>query len=118
MSLLETDFESVIFDSLRTDPLYVGFDDRDGGYTKEAYSRELHCDLKLLARYIEKTQPITWNKLQKQYPGNEAAAVAVEINKLRPKRGLLELLRNGFSLERFHRSRDPNQRLAALNDRG
>jgi hypothetical protein len=29
---------------------------------------------------------------------SEASAVAAEINKLRPKRGLLELLRNGFSL--------------------
>ena len=92
MSLLEKDFETVIFDSLRGSPLYVGFDDRDGSYTKGAYSKELHCDLKLLASYIEKTQPIAWKKLQKQYPGHEAAAVAAEINKLRPKRGLLELL--------------------------
>lgn len=98
MSLFEKDFEAVIFDSLRASPLYVGFDDTDSGYTKEVYSTEFHCDLKLLAGYIEKTQPIAWNKLQKQYPGNEAAAVAAEINKLRPKRGLLELLRNGFSL--------------------
>ena len=75
-----------------------GYDDKDGNYTKGDYSRELHCDLKLLASYIEKTQPIAWKKLQKQYPGLEAAAVAAEINKLRPKRGLLELLRNGFSL--------------------
>ena len=98
MSLLEKDFESVIYDSLRGSPLYVGFDDTDGSYTKGDYSKDLHCDLKLLASYIEKTQPGAWKKLQKQYPGNEAAAVAAEINKLRPKRGLLELLRNGFSL--------------------
>jgi len=76
----------------------VGFDDKDCSYTKEPYSRDLHCDLKMVAGYIEQTQPIAWKKLQKQYPGNEAAAVAAEINKLRPKRGLLELLRNGFSL--------------------
>ena len=98
MSLLEKDFESVIFDSLRGSPPYTGFDDTDGSYTKGDYSRKLHCDLKLLASYIEKTQPGAWKKLQNQYPGNEAAAVAAEINKLRPKRGLLELLRNGFSL--------------------
>ena len=98
MSLLEKDFEDVIFDSLRTDPLYVGIDDKDGSYTNGDYSRELHADLKLLARYIEQTQPTAWKKLQKQYPGHEAAAVAAEVNKLRPKRGLLELLRNGFSL--------------------
>jgi type I restriction enzyme R subunit len=98
MNLLETDFESVIFDSLSSSPLYVGFDDRDGSYTKGEYSKELHCDLTLLASYIEKTQPVTWKKLQKQYPNNEAAAVAAEIGKLRPKRGFLELLRNGFSL--------------------
>jgi type I restriction enzyme R subunit len=98
MSLLEKDFESVIFDSLRASPLYVDFDDKDSSYTKSGYSKEFYCDLKLLAGYIEITQPIAWKKLQKQYLGKEAASVAAEINKLRPKRGLLELLRNGFSL--------------------
>src|ERR1017187_6846689 len=98
MSLLEKDFEAVIFDSIRTSSLYVEFDDTDGSYSKGAYSREYHCDLKLLASYIQKTQPIAWRKVQAQYPGHEAAAVAAEIKKLRPKRGLLELLRNGFSL--------------------
>ena len=98
MSLLEKDFEAVIFDSLRADPLYVGVDDTNGGYTSGDYSKELHADLTLLAAYIKLTQPVAWKKLQKQYPGHEAAAVASEINKLRPKRGLLELLRNGFSL--------------------
>src|ERR1051326_2343922 len=98
MSVLEKDFEDVIFDSLRASPLYVGIDDKNGNYTKNAYSREFHCDLTLLTGYIEKTQPIAWKRLQKQYPGNEGAAGAAEINKLRPKRGLLELLRNGFSL--------------------
>lgn len=98
MSLLEKDFEEVIFNALRADPLYVGYDDKDGCYTNGDYSREFHADLKLLAHYIELTQPTAWKKLQKQYPGQEAAAVAAEINKLRVKRGLLELLRNGFSL--------------------
>ena len=76
MSLFEKDFETVIFDSLRVSPLYVGFDDRDGSYTKVTYSKEFHCDLRLLADYLEKTQPLTWTKLQKQYAGFEAAAVA------------------------------------------
>src|ERR1035437_739370 len=98
MSLLEKDFESVIFDSLRASPLYLGFDDTDASYTRGAYSKEYHCDLNLLANYIEKAQFVAWKRLQKQYPGHEAAAVAAEINKLRPKRGLLELLRNGFAL--------------------
>ncbi len=98
MSLQEKDFEQVIFDALCASPLYVGFDDRDGSYTRGDYSKELHADLTLLAAYIAQTQPSTWAKLQKQYAGHEAAAVASEINKLRPKRGLLELLRNGFSL--------------------
>ena len=98
MGLLEKDFEQVIFDSLRASSLYVGYDDRDGSYTSGDYSKELNADLKLLAGYIEKTQPIAWKKLQKQFPGNEAAAVAAEINKLRPKRGLLKLLREGFVL--------------------
>src|ERR1035441_6958485 len=98
MSLLEKDFEAFIFESLRNSPLYIGYDDTDCSYTKGAYSKELHCDLVALGSYIEKTQPITWKRLQKQYPGTEAASVAAEINKLRPKRWLLELLRNGFSL--------------------
>jgi type I restriction enzyme R subunit len=98
MSLYEKDFEAVIFDFLRMGSLYVGYDDTDGNYTRLTYSKDLHCDLKLLASYVEKTQPCAWKKLQKQYPDHEAAAIAAEINKLRPKRGLLELLRNGFSL--------------------
>ena len=98
MSLLERDFETVIFESLRATALYVSFDDADASYSRGVYSKEFHCDLKLLASYIEKTQPMAWKKLQTQYPSHEAAAVAAEINKLRPKRGLLELLRNGFSL--------------------
>jgi type I restriction enzyme, R subunit len=98
MSLLEKNFEQVIFDSLRASPLYVGYDDKDGSYTGGDYSKELHADLKLLAAYIEKTQPIAWKKLQKQFSGNAAAAVGAEINKLRPKRGLLKLLREGFVL--------------------
>ena len=67
MSLLEKDFESAIFESLRDSPLYVGVDDNDGSYTSKVYSKEFHSDLKLLASYIEKTQPIAWKKLQKQY---------------------------------------------------
>jgi type I restriction enzyme R subunit len=98
MSLKEKDFESVIFDALRQSQLYVGHDDTNGGYTKGDYSPEYLCDLKLLASYIEKTQPEAWSKLQKHYPGMEAAAVAAEVNKLRKARGILELLRNGFSL--------------------
>ena len=58
MSLLEKDFEAVIFDSLRADPLYVGVDDTNGGYTSGDYSKERHADLKLLAAYIEQTQPV------------------------------------------------------------
>lgn len=98
MSLKEKDFESVIFDALSHSPLYVGHDDTNGSYTKGDYSPEYLCDLKLLATYIEKTQPQAWAKLQKHYPGMEAAAVAAEVNKLRKARGILELLRNGFSL--------------------
>jgi type I restriction enzyme R subunit len=98
MSLLEKDFEQVIFDSLCCSPLYVGIDDTNCSYTSGDYSKELQCDLKLLAAFIEGTQPLAWKKLQKQYPGHEAAAVVAEINKLRPKRGMLKLLRDGFAL--------------------
>ena len=98
MSLYEKDFEAVIFDSLSSSPLYVGRDDKDGSYTKGDYSRELLCDVKMLGSYLEQTQPLAWKKLQKMHPGQEAAAVAAEVNKLRGPRGLLELLRNGFSL--------------------
>lgn len=99
MSLLEMDFEQVIFESLRASPLYVGVDDKDGSYTSGDYSKELQADLKLLGGYIEKTQPIAWKKLQKQFPGHEAAAVAAQVNKLRKPRGFLKLLREGFSLQ-------------------
>lgn len=98
MNLREKDFEAVIFDALRSSPLFVGHDDTNCGYTKGEYSLEYHCDLKQLAAYIEKTQPSAWARLQKHYPGVEAAAVMAEVNKLRPKRGILNLLREGFSL--------------------
>lgn len=98
MSLFEKDFETWVFESLASTPLYVGFDDTSGSYSTGQYLREFHCDPKLLADFIQKTQPGTWKRLQKQFTGYEGAAVAAEINKLRPKRGVLELLRNGFSL--------------------
>lgn len=91
MSLREQDFETAIYESLAKSPLYVARKSSD-------FSLDLLSDPELIASYIEQTQPVAWKKLQKQYPGHEAAAVATEINKLRPKRGLLELLRNGFSL--------------------
>ncbi|MFM2008032.1 MAG: hypothetical protein RLZZ09_3687 [Pseudomonadota bacterium] len=99
MSLLEKDFEQVIFDALRASPLYVGFNDQDGSYTGGNYTRTFHADLILLADYIQATQPIAWKKLQKQFPGHEAAAVAAEVNKLRKPRGFLKLLREGLSLQ-------------------
>jgi type I restriction enzyme, R subunit len=98
MSLKEKDFETVIFDALCGSPLYIGQDDTNGSYTQGDYSQEYHCDLKLLAAYLQQTQPQAWSKLQKHYPGMEAAAVASEVSKLRTKRGLLNLLREGFSL--------------------
>jgi type I restriction enzyme R subunit len=96
----EKDFEDAIFDSLSSSPLYLGFDDTNGSYSQGPYSKDYHADLELLAAYIQKTQPAAWKKLQKHYPGHEAAAVAAEFNKLRPKpkRGILNLLREGFSL--------------------
>ena len=99
MSLYEKDFEQVIFDALSASPLYAGFNDQDGSYTSGQYSKTLHADLSLLADYIQSTQPIAWKKLQKQFPGHEAAAVAAEVNKLRKPRGFLKLLREGFSLQ-------------------
>jgi len=89
--LLEKDFEGAIFDSLSGGPLFVA-------RTTEDFSLPHLCELTMLEDYIRATQPAAWKKLEKHYGGHEAAAVAEEINKLRPKRGLLELLRNGFSL--------------------
>ncbi len=98
MNYDENHFELTIFNSLSASPLYLGFDDTDGSYSKGRYSKDYHADLESLAAYIQQTQPAAWKKLQKHYPGHEAAAVANEVNKLRPKRGILNLLREGFAL--------------------
>jgi len=89
--LQERNFEDAIFESLASSSLYVQ-------RTSDDFSIPLLCDVEMLAAYVQATQPAAWKKLQKSYPGEEAKAVAAEIVKLRPKRGILELLRNGFSL--------------------
>lgn len=96
--LMEKDFEEEIFKSLADGPLFLSFDDTQRDYVTSRFSRENLCDLTMLEDYIRATQPSAWKKLEKHYAGHEAEAVAAEINKLRPNRGLIELLRNGFSL--------------------
>lgn len=94
----ELDFEDVIFEQLGKSPLYVAVDDSDGVYSSTRFDRDLLADPGMLADYIKATQLATWQKLEKYYPEGPAEAVAAEIKKLRPKRGVLELLRNGFNL--------------------
>ena len=51
-----------------------------------------------MAQFIQTTQPKEWEKLQKQYPGQEIETVCKEFNLLKIKRGVLTLFRDGFVL--------------------
>ncbi len=55
-------------------------------------------DVELLKNFLQQTQPKEWQKLQHQFPGSEIEAVMAEFKRLRNARGILEILRFGFTL--------------------
>lgn len=55
--------------------------------------------MSLLEQFIIDTQPDIWKKLEKEFPTNAIEAVANEFAKLRDKRGILNLIREGFVLQ-------------------
>lgn len=87
----EKPFEDTIYDYLKNSWLY-----------EERFSNNLNLefalDLELLKDFIQTTQPSTWSKLEKQFPGAVMENLASEFYKLRERRGVLNLIREGFVL--------------------
>ncbi len=88
----EIHFEDTVFDFLQESRLYTSRLSND-------FDLEYVLDTELLKQFITDTQPDTWQKLQKQFPTNTMDAVASEFSKLRDRRGILNLLREGFVLQ-------------------
>lgn len=88
----EMHFEDTVFDFLKESKLYTSGRSND-------FNLEYVLDLVKLEQFISETQPSTWLKLQKQFPENTIEAVANEFSKLRDKRGVLNLIREGFVLQ-------------------
>ncbi|MFN8258145.1 MAG: DEAD/DEAH box helicase family protein [Bacteroidales bacterium] len=88
----EINFEDTVFDFLKESRLYVKRKNAD-------FDLEYSLDLELLNQFIINTQPETWKKLLKQFPTDTMDAIAYEFKKLRDKRGILNLIREGFVLQ-------------------
>lgn len=88
----EINFEDIVFDHLKTTPLYIP-------RKSQNFNLDYLLDLELLETFIRTTQPTTWKKLERQFPENTIQAIAKEYAKLRDKRGILNLIREGFVLQ-------------------
>lgn len=88
----EIHFEDTVHDFLKGSKLYCE-------RKSDNFNLEYILDTQLLEQFIRETQPSTWKKLEKEFPINPIEAVANEFSKLREKRGILKLLRDGFVLQ-------------------
>ena len=88
----EIHFEDTVFDFLKESKLYTL-------RSSNNFDLDYVLDVELLEQFIRNTQPETWKKLEKQFPTNAMEAVANEYSKLRDKRGVLNLIRDGFVLQ-------------------
>jgi type I restriction enzyme R subunit len=88
----EIHFEDNVFELLSISKLYTSRKSED-------FNLEYVLDKALLEQFIRETQPDTWKKLEKEFPSNTIEAVANEYSKLRDKRGILNLIREGFVLQ-------------------
>jgi type I restriction enzyme R subunit len=91
-SIWEKDFEDSLFHFLAESPLFEPRKSSD-------FNLDTILDQDSLKSFIQNTQPETWLKLEKQFPVNTMEAVAYEFTKLRDKRGILNLIRDGFTLQ-------------------
>lgn len=89
--LKEEHFEDIIYNHFKTSPLYLT---RSPG----RFDKDRRFDPQLLENFIQTTQPQEWNKLTRQFPGRETEEIMAEFNRLRAGRGILEILRFGFTL--------------------
>ena len=88
----ESHFEDTVFDYLAGSQLYLTRKSSD-------FDFEFVLDKALLQQFINDSQPDTWCKLEKLFPADPMEAVADEFAKLRNKRGVLNLIREGFTLQ-------------------
>lgn len=87
----EINFEDTVFDLLKESKLYTA-------RSSDNFDLDYCVDKELLEEYIKETQPDTWSKLLKQFPINTINEVVNEFSKLRDKRGILNVIREGFTL--------------------
>lgn len=88
----EINFEDTVFNYLKDSELYITRSSND-------FDLESGLDKELMEQFICSSQPETWKKLEKQFPMGAMESVVREFVKLREKRGLLSLLRDGFVLQ-------------------
>jgi len=88
----EINFEDIVFDHLKDSQLYTHRQSQN-------FNLDYLLDINQLEKFICNTQPDSWKKLEKQFPENTMEAVAKEFAKLRNKRGILKLIREGFVLQ-------------------
>ena len=88
----EIHFEDTVFDYLSASNLYTARKSDD-------FNLAYVLDKSLLENFIRESQPDVWKKLEKEFPSNTIEAVANEFSKLRDKRGILNLIREGFVLQ-------------------
>ena len=88
----EINFEDTVFDHLKDSQLYTNRQSQN-------FNLDYLLDINQLKKFICNTQPDNWKKLEKQFPENTMEAVAKEFAKLRDKRGILNLIREGFILQ-------------------
>lgn len=88
----EIHFEDTVYEYLSASNLYTARKSDD-------FNLAYVLDKALLEQFIRESQPDVWKKLEKEYPIDTIEAVANEFSKLREKRGILNLIREGFVLQ-------------------
>ncbi len=88
----EIHFEDTVYEYLKNSRLFTV-------RTSSDFDLANGLDQQLLEKFIRTTQPDTWRKIEKQFPVTCMEAVSQEFAKLRDKRGILNLIREGFVLQ-------------------
>lgn len=73
-----------------------------GGYKKRQpadYNRAQCLDVELLIKFVQATQPQTWQKYKKQHKENAARDLATGVANLVKRKGVLEAFRKGYKAD-------------------
>jgi len=87
----EIHFEDTVYEYLANSDLYQA-------RGSQQFDLDLLADAEVLETFLKQTQPKEWKKLQRSFPGQEIETVCREFNKLKRKRGVLTLFRQGFAI--------------------